>query len=159
MIQVGIGVLIHELFSDNKAGQVAWQKAVGKRIIEAELLEEEDTGERFLSYDGAKIDSLILHLEGDLWIHFFDDGQSCCEQRYMVTDDDLNHMKGAILQDIEVRDGPPVDSDHDGDYGDSHEQQFLEIITSKGNFTFTNHNVHNGYYGGFCLCLEEITKK
>ncbi len=75
-----------------------------------------------------------------------DDGQSCCESRYMRTDDDLTTVDGAILLDIEIRDAPPINES----YGE-HEVQFLVLKTTKGNFTFSNHNEHNGYYGGFAI--------
>ena len=34
---------------------------------------------------------------------------------------------------------------------DCHEVQFLEVKTSKGSFTMSSHNEHNGYYGGFSI--------
>lgn len=40
-----------------------------------------------------------------------------------------------------------------------HEVQFLHVKTSKGSFAVSNHNEHNGYYGGFNVeaSLEERT--
>lgn len=81
-------------------------------------------------------------------IKLYDDGQCCCEFRYMRTDDDVQSLVGAMLTRIEIKDGPS-----DGD----HEQQFLEITTDKGFVTIANHNEHNGYYGGFSLVLEELS--
>jgi len=34
--------------------------------------------------------------------------------------------------------------------------QFLTIITDNGTFTVSNHNIHNGYYGGFFI-VERVS--
>lgn len=84
-------------------------------------------------------------------VTIFDDGQSCCENRYMRTDDNLEEYIGSTFLGHELREGPEVD---DG-YG-IHEQAFLVVKTDRGNVTFSNHNEHNGYYGGFVLvCVED----
>ena len=83
-------------------------------------------------------------------VYVTDSGQDCCETRYMTTDDDLNSFIGTKLLGLEIKDAPDVDVD-----GFVHEVQFLEIQTSKGVFTMANHNEHNGYYGGFCITVEE----
>lgn len=79
----------------------------------------------------------------------FDDGQSCCERRYMRTDDDLPYFVGARFLGAEVATAAEVPRDEDS-YGE-HEIQFLRILTSRGVITIANHNEHNGYYGGFSL--------
>jgi len=79
-----------------------------------------------------------------------DDGQSCCESRYMTTDDDLDFCAGATFLGIELRDGPDFEDEH----GDCHETQFLYVNTSRGGFTVVTHNEHNGYYGGFSIQCE-----
>jgi hypothetical protein len=33
---------------------------------------------------------------------------------------------------------------------------FIDIVSTNGTITFTNHNEHNGYYGGFDLTISEI---
>lgn len=115
----------------------AWADAVGKSI---KRLWHDDSALRFEMDDGTGI---VLE----------DDGQSCCEARYMQTDDDLSDHVGAVLMDAEVREGPePTDGD-----GDCHEQQFLVVTTSAGRFTMVNHNEHNGYYGGFALRCRRTT--
>ena len=83
-------------------------------------------------------------------VYVTDSGQDCCEMRYMTTDDDLSSFVGAKLLGLEIKDAPDTDVD-----GFVHEVQFLEIQTSKGVFTMANHNEHNGYYGGFCITVEE----
>jgi hypothetical protein len=85
-------------------------------------------------------------------LRIYDDGQSCCESRYMSTDD-IQDLVGSVIQTIEVKDGSTTDTGYD----EVHDQEFLEIQTNKGFFIFANHNVHNGYYGGFDLVVEEIS--
>lgn len=78
-----------------------------------------------------------------------DRGQSCCERRYMRTDDTLlSYYVGATLLNVELRD-VVKDSSSNGD--DVHEIQFLAILTDRGVLTISSHNEHNGYYGGFCI--------
>lgn len=74
----------------------------------------------------------------------WDDGQSCCESRYMVCADNLKEFEGAQLLGFELKTAP----NQDHEWGE-HEVQFLDVQTSKGVFQCANHNEHNGYYGGF----------
>lgn len=108
---------------------------VGK-VIESVVLDSDDVL-HFVFTDGSKM---------RLW----DDGQNCCEHRYMMTDDDLSSFSGTKLVGIEVLDAP----DMEDEYGNCHEVQFLEVMTNRGCFTMTTHNEHNGYYGGFCVRIE-----
>jgi hypothetical protein len=94
-------------------------------------------------------DNLVFLFEDKTKLTIFDDGQSCCESRYMRTDDDLTAFKGAVFTNIELKNAPEVEDD----YG-SHEVQFLEITTDKGSFVMSNHNEHNGYYGGFWIVAK-----
>jgi len=136
MSNLGFGVMIHQLFGDNRRSAEVLLRAIGKTIT-------------------------ALHLGNDNALHFefedcykmklFDDGQSCCESRYMTTDDNLAYFVGAELMDVEVREAPTVV----GEYGEEHEVQFLVITTSKGCFTMESHNEHNGYYGGFAIEVAE----
>ena len=75
-----------------------------------------------------------------------DEGQCCYEHRYCSTDDDASYHDGATLLDIDVAKGPGID-----DCQDCHETQFVNIRTDRGVVQLVNHNVHNGYYGGFDL--------
>lgn len=97
-----------------------------------------------------------IHMDGDqLLINFTtghtlrlsDDGQSCCEHRYMNTDDDLSYYIGSRLTGFRVQEG----ADDEGEYGDVTESMFLLIDTTKGTFTIANYNSHNGYYGGISV--------
>jgi hypothetical protein len=134
---LGMGVMIG-LLSGNQESVEAFRSVLGKTIIA--LVLGEDEALHFTFDDGSK---LKLH----------DDGQSCCESRYMRTDDRLEDYIGSTLLNAEVRDAPT----EAGEYGDEHEVQFLVVTTSKGAFTMSSHNEHNGYYGGFLIraALEE----
>lgn len=100
------------------------------------------------------------HLRGPTLYIVFTDGSlvrlndepECCASKYFVCDDDLSSLVGATIIGGEVREGPTVADD----YGSVHEQHFLAINTSKGQFVVSSHNKHNGYYGGIYLSVEYI---
>lgn len=98
---------------------------------------------------------LYLKIEGRpnrLALH--DNGQDCCEHRYMTTDDDLSYYVGSKLLSVHVAEGPELTDGVD----DCHDTQFLIVTTAKGAFTIVSHNEHNGYYGGFDIdVMEEPT--
>jgi len=129
--QPGLGVMIGML-AGNEDSVEAFREAIGKKIKALSLIED---------------DGLHFVFEDDTKIKLFDDGQNCCEVRYMRTDDDLEQFVGSELLDAEITDGPEIDSDP----YETHETQFLNIKTSIGIFTMTTHNEHNGYYGGFLI--------
>ena len=114
--------------------------ALGKTISDLRFSENDNDSALSITFaDGSKLT-------------LFDDGHSCCETRYMRTDDNLAEYIGGRLLGAEVKDVPELIGfwkDED-EYGD-HDIQFLEITTSKGSFVMSNHNEHNGYYGGFCI--------
>jgi hypothetical protein len=98
--------------------------------------------------DDQSHDAIYIHFEDGSCQTIRDAGQSCCEYRYTATDCDLSLAVGATPLSVEVRnyqEGP------EGEYGDLHETQFLNIKTSKGVLDFVTHNEHNGYYGGFYI--------
>lgn len=130
MSQLGIGVMLGML-GGNEDSVNAFKQGVGKVISAIEISDKELT---FTLADGLKLT-------------LFDDGQSCCEHRYMHTDDDLSYFAGATLQGASVQAGP----EESDEYGDVKESEFLIISTSKGEFTVVNYNEHNGYYGGFLI--------
>lgn len=116
------------------------------------------TKESASKYYGKKI-KWARH-EGDIFkikfyegptIQITDEGQSCCEHRYMTCDDDLKILKDTVLNKIEVK-----YADADDNNGDSHEIAFLDVQTNKGSIQFATHNKHNGYYGGFGLSIQEV---
>ena len=114
----------------------AFMKVVGKKIM------------------GIKLEDDMLYLsfgsQGTLKVS--DDGQSCCEKRYMTTDDKLDEYVGGNLLNIEIKPVPiPIKL---GEDDEAHDIEFLEFTTTKGAFVLTSHNEHNGYYGGFDVCAE-----
>jgi hypothetical protein len=110
-------------------------KHYGQRITSATMTEEQIT----------------LALENGKRIAIRDDGQSCCEHRYMTTDDDIQSLVGHLLIRIEEKPGPG-----EGDDSGEHETVFVEIATETGFVTIVNHNEHNGYYGGFSVGVSEV---
>lgn len=109
-------------------------------------------------YYGRKIKSvklkdnkILIKFSDGVNIKIWDDGQSCCESRYMTTDDSLSSLAGDKLVSILVKDGPSEEVDYN-----HHDIQFLEIQTDKGFVTVSTHVEHNGYYGGFGLSLDEV---
>ncbi len=134
MSQLGMGVMI-KMLGGNTESAAAFSGSLGKTITDVSL--GDDDALHFEFSDGTKM-------------CLFDDGQSCCESRYMRTDDDLSQFIGSQLLDAEIKDAPNVEDE----YGESHEVQFLEVKTSTGSFTMASHNEHNGYYGGFAIRAE-----
>ena len=102
-------------------------------------------------------ETLCMGFEDGSSVTLRDNAQLCCEQRFMRTDGDLADCIGAILLGIEVRNAPTESTNDERDHESAtHEVQFLTIITDNGTFTVSNHNIHNGYYGGFFL-VERVS--
>lgn len=136
MGNLNIGVMIRMLAGNETSG-TAFAGAVGKTIATLRLDEEADPQAlRFTFEDGSEI-------------KLFDNGQSCCESRYMRTDDTLADYIGATLLGAEIKEA--ADIPPDDEHGDVHEIEFLEIQTSAGVLTMVSHNEHNGHYGGFSI--------
>lgn len=131
MSQMGIGAMLHHL---GGGSQHSASEYVGAEILAASMADNR----------------LRLKLSGGKTIEIWDNGQSCCESRYMSTDDDLATLVGRKLVRIQTRPGADIDADYD-----YHETCFVEIGTDVGFVTITNHNEHNGYYGGFGLTITE----
>lgn len=135
-MNLGMGVLINRLFGSDRGGKFI-EAAKGKQIAGLALVTEHgDSGH----------DGLVIRFDDGTGIELYDDGQSCCENRYMHTDDDLVAFVGATFMGAEEREAPGVPDE----YG-AHEVGFLVVATTLGAFTVETHNVHNGYYGGFYL--------
>lgn len=132
MSNLGIGVMIHMLSGTDPVAIEALKNANGKVITDARI---DDNKLKIQFTDGTGI-------------VFWDNGQSCCESRYMTIDgDNLDQFKGDIFLDAVLKDAPNLPG------SEEHEVQFLQINTNKGAITVTNHNEHNGYYGGFALTV------
>jgi hypothetical protein len=95
-----------------------------------------------------------IKFRGSVVLKIEDVGQSCCEHRYITTDDKLDVQEEEKLVNILLKEHISGDSD----YG-AHEIQFLEIQTDKDTYVFCTHNEHNGYYGGFNICLSIENKE
>lgn len=97
-----------------------------------------------------KDDRLSIYFDDGKKIQIWDNGQSCCESRYITCDDNPKDLIGNKLVKIEPKEGPEIKNNYE-----THEQVFIEIATDKGFITMTTHNEHNGYYGGFGLTITE----
>lgn len=123
------------LLSGNEDSVEAVREAIGQKILRTELCEDE----------------LLLVFESGLRLALFDEGQSCCESRYMRTDDALDSIDGHTLVGIEVADGPETEL-----AGEVQEVQFLRVTTDRGLMTISSHNDHNGYYGGISIRAQKV---
>lgn len=119
------------MFGDNEAAETV-QAALGKKVARVWL--DEDTN------------TLHFQFTDGTGMRLYDSGQSCCEIRYMRTDDDLSEFADAVLRSIEL-----VDAADAPDAYYVHEIQQLVVKTDKGTFVVSNHNQHNGYYDGFWI--------
>lgn len=126
---IGIGVMIQTLGGNEDTVNAV--KSSLNKVIEKVSLED---------------NQLVFKFSDGTRLRMFDNGQSCCEHRYMVTADDLTEYANTTLLDFELKNAP----DEEDQYGE-HEVQFLDVKTSKGVFQMSNHNEHNGYYGGFYI--------
>lgn len=72
------------------------------------------------------------------------------ERRFITCDDDLRSFVGSRLLSISIKYGPTFAMSK----GDS-ETAFVEVLTTSGAITLTTHNEHNGFYGGFDLCISD----
>jgi len=88
-------------------------------------------------------DALSFTFDDGYRMELFDDAQSCCELRYLRTDDDLGYYVGAVLVSAEVSESEEKEEDYQ-----MHEIAFLRVTTDRGIFTVASHNEHNGYYSG-----------
>lgn len=93
-----------------------------------------------------KYDILVVTFEDGIKLYIYDDGQSCCESRYVTTDDNIQDMVGHSLVGITIKNH--ID-------GDTHEQIFIDILTTNGSIVLCSHVESNGYYGGFNLKIEK----
>jgi hypothetical protein len=97
-------------------------------------------------------DKFIISFAGGSEITITDDGQSCCESRYMTCDDNPADLVGGKLHSIEVKKVEDVDA---ASIDEEHQIAFLEVATDKTSITFCTHVEHNGYYGEFGLNVSQ----
>ena len=136
---IGINVLLRRMYGGDESVQ-AYTNALNKPLTRLWLGED---------------DALHLRFADGTGLRFRDEGQNCCEHRYMRTDDDLSHFVGATFTGAELK--PVTTVPTESEWGSEHEVQFLEIHTDRGSFTMASHNEHNGYYGGFSLEVSAET--
>lgn len=124
----------------------------GKRVISHEDFVINNKG-KVIKDIVFKNDSLYLTFEDDTSYRLWDNGQDCCEERYMVLDDgDLDYYKGAIFTGLRFT----YADDQEEDHGGVHEKMFMHVGTALGEITFESHNEHNGYYGGLSITIKEV---
>ena len=145
----GIGFNLRLLFGGSHESPDSVAAAVGKTIKAITLADgesDESTGMAFLFTD-------------DTAVIFYDDARSCCEHRFMTTDDDLAPFVGATFMDVALSEKNAPDGEGQSEWVDyeEHEWCFVDFITSMGVFTSTMHDRHNGYYGGISLAARVIT--
>lgn len=92
-----------------------------------------------------------MAFEDGTGLSLVDDGQSCCENRYMTCDDNLDYFVGAEYLGWDLGD---VEFEGEKDYL-CKDIQFLNIRTSRGVISVASHNDHSGYYDGFNI--KEVT--
>lgn len=134
MSHLGIGVMLCRLFGDGREGKPL---EINRKIASLAIAD----------------DVLTVRFEGGGGYRFKDDGQSCCESRYMRSDDKPEDFVGATFMGAEIAPAP----DGESEYGEPHDIEFLRILTDRGPFVASNHNEHNGYYGGFCIHVDPVT--
>ncbi len=131
----------------------AYHKVIGKTITNIELTPLNNSVSQ---WDDDGKDVLKVKFDDGSMLTVYDGGQSCCESRYMTTDDKFEDFVGATLFSMEIKQAPDITEEDEDGWGQTHEVQFLELMTSKGALTMASHNEHNGYYGGFALELRFI---
>ena len=132
MSQPGLGAMLHYLSGGSPKSASDYY---GQKIVSASLDD----------------DALKLGLDSGKTIKIWDNGQSCCESRYMRTDDQVASLVGHTLTRIEAKEAP----NEPDEYGE-HEVVFVEVGTDQNFVTIASHNEHNGYYGGFGLSIDEV---
>lgn len=122
----------------------AINRALSQPIVSLAIDDDANRG------DGA----LVICVADGSTVQISDEGRSCCEWRYITTDDDLAAFVGATIVEIECRAGEEVDTD----FGTT-ETAFVIVTTTAGAFTLVTHNEHNGYYGGFTPVIKLTPKE
>lgn len=126
------------LDGNNYSRNVLLHEALGLRIVEASL----DEGLKLTCANGWVI---VLN----------DEGQSCCESRYITCDDDVGSLVGGVFYGVRKSTARREWVANDKEYhGEVHEVVFIDVVTSVGSITLCTHNEHNGYYGGFDVTIR-----
>jgi hypothetical protein len=102
-----------------------------------------------LAYDHESRESIIIIFTDGTALNLFDDGQQCCEKRWLASDDKSEDVAGGVLMDVQMEEG--VDDEGSEDILQS---QFIRIITDKAPYVVTAYNKHNGSYDGITVKAE-----
>lgn len=152
----GIGVLLSRM-GGGADEDGAFAASIGK-TIKAVAIDDPHVADE-AAWRG-KISGLRIDFTDGTAIVLRDEGQSCCEARWIHTDDDLGYHVGATLLSAEIADAPSIpDPDDPEGHGGGHEVQFLRVKTSNGVIVCETHVNHNGYYGGFSLVVRGVKGK
>jgi hypothetical protein len=99
-----------------------------------------------------EIDNIVLLITFEDYsvLTVWDDKQTCCEERYMSTDDDLSYQIGAVFMGLEVL---PTEDDPD--------VQFMHLRTNRSVVVCTSYTDcgESGYYTGFDIRGEYYPKE
>lgn len=147
MSQLGLGVILQTLAGNEHAYNL-YHSLIGKKIKSFALVKNAPPVSKWMS----EADQFQITFEDGSRVAILDEGQSCCESRYMVCDDNLDGWEGATFTGIEQTDGPSTE----GEYGEMHEVQFVNVQTDRGRVQLVTHNEHNGYYGGFAVSIIDL---
>ncbi len=109
MSDLGLGVMLS--MSSGNQNLAIISKSLGKTVL-VTFMDDDKLHIRFT--DGTKI-------------RIEDDGQSCCETRYMTCGDDLEYYKDASFLGVEISDAPSVKSNDDDD-DRCHDVQFITAV-------------------------------
>lgn len=131
---------INSVFNSNEG--------VGEKYV---AILERHSGKEIKSMCIDSNDRFVVEFVDDSVIAIYDDGHSCCEHRYMHSEDELDfeYHAGSIFRFVQVVDGPDIDD------CECHETKFCNVLTDKGVIQLVCHNEHNGYYGGFSIAIKE----
>jgi hypothetical protein len=114
---------------------------IGRNIATIEIPPDHDWRIDIMFVDGSQLRLVMM--------------SECCKERFFRSDDDAHQFVGAIYNGVEIKRAEYVD---DQEY-EVHEIAFLEVNTSVGPMTFAAHNIHNGYYAGFDIEIEEVKRE
>ena len=123
--------------------RVGFSETVGLTIVEIELRNGDE-------------EAVILHFDDGRALRITDSDQDCCEERYLRTDDEIDRFLPSQFIGIQIKEAQVLVENRE--MSDVHEVVFVDVLTTKGPITFSAHNVHNGYYGGFTVCCEVNNK-
>jgi hypothetical protein len=129
---LGLGVMI-QMLGGNEETVNTLKGSVGKKITQVEL-----------------IDNIIKIDFEQGGIEIYDNGQSCCESRFITTDDEVSDLVGKKFTSVELAEAPDIEYT----YG-QHDVQFVRVHAEDTVVVFETHNEHNGYYGGFWIVARE----